>query len=74
MNKNIDYDKLNIGDRLIRTKGGILSKHHVIYAGLWENEHLIAENQNGYGVRYIRLNEFLNEGKVTDIAKYMTKI
>ena len=70
MNKNIDYNKLNIGDRLIRTKGGILSKHHVIYAGFWENQHLIAENQNGFGVRYITLNEFLNEGKVTDIEYY----
>lgn len=67
MNKIIDYNKLNIGDRLIRTKGGIFSKHHVIYAGLWDNEHFIAENQNGYGVRYIGLNEFLSEGQVTEI-------
>lgn len=29
MNKKIDYNKLNIGDRIVRTKGGILSKHHV---------------------------------------------
>lgn len=59
---NIDYDKLRIGDRLVRTKGGILSKHHAIYSGFWGNQHLVAENQIGYGVRYITLNQFLNEG------------
>jgi len=60
----IDYSRLSIGDRLVRTKGGILSKHHVIYAGFWDNKHLVAENQLGYGVRYITLNQFLDEGKL----------
>jgi len=67
MNTNIDYNKLKIGDRLIRTKGGVFSKHHAIYAGFWENQHLIAENQNGFGVRYITLNKFLDDGKISDI-------
>lgn len=60
----LDYHKLRIGDRLVRTKGGILSKHHVLYAGFWNNQHLIAENQLGFGVRYIYLNQFLSEGKI----------
>lgn len=58
----IDYHKLKIGDRLVRTKGWVLSKHHVLYAGFFNNQHLIAENQNGYGVRYITLDQFLSEG------------
>ncbi len=60
----LDLNQLTIGDRLIRTKGGILSKHHVLYMGFWENQHLIAENQNGYGVRYITLDQFLSEGEL----------
>ena len=28
------YNQLNTGDRLIREKGGIFSRHHAVYAGL----------------------------------------
>ena len=35
---NIDFEKIKIGDRLVRTKGGILSKHHAIYAGFWNEQ------------------------------------
>jgi hypothetical protein len=66
----IDYIKLKIGDRLIRNKGGILSKHHVLYAGFWNNQHLIAENQINAGVRYITLEQFLSEGKLDRIEYY----
>ena len=67
---SIDYKRLRIGDRIVRTKGGILSKHHVLYAGFWDNQHLIAENQLGYGVRYITLNQFLSEGKIERTEYY----
>ncbi len=60
----IDYNKIKIGDRIVRTKGGILSKHHVLYAGFWNDQHLIAENQIGFGVRYITLIQFLSEGRI----------
>ena len=60
----IDFNKLKIGDRLVRTKGGVFSKHHVLYMGYWNNQHLIAENQIGFGVRYLPLLTFLNEGKL----------
>ena len=42
-----DYNRLQIGDRLVRTKGGILSKHPAIYAGnnFNTNQNLVAENQ-----------------------------
>ncbi len=58
----IDFNRIRIGDRLVRTKGGFLSKHHALYVGFSNNCHWIAENQYGYGVRYIPLNQFLNEG------------
>lgn len=66
----IDFTKLKIGDRLIRTKGGIFSKHHVLYVGIWQDQHLIAENQVGYGVRYLPLNQFLSEGILHRIEYY----
>lgn len=59
---NIDYQKLKIGDRLVRTKGGVFTKHHVLYAGFWNEQHLVAENQINIGVRYISLDQFLSEG------------
>ncbi|AXG71000.1 lecithin retinol acyltransferase [Kordia sp. SMS9] len=67
---SIDYQRLRIGDRIVRTKGGILSKHHVLYVGFWDNQHLIAENQLGFGVRYITLNQFLSEGQIERIEYY----
>ncbi|MFK7797549.1 MAG: lecithin retinol acyltransferase family protein [Aureispira sp.] len=66
----LNLNKLKIGDRLVRTKGGIFSKHHVLYAGFWNNQHLIAENQNGFGVRYYLLSDFLNEGTLNKIEHY----
>lgn len=63
----IDFAKLKIGDRLVRTKGGIFTKHHVIYAGKWDEQHLIAENQIDVGVRYLPLDVFVNEGTIVRV-------
>ena len=57
---------LQIGDRLIRTKGGIFTRHHAIYVG----NNWVAENQSGFGVRYISLPEFLNDGESKDVINY----
>lgn len=49
---------LRVGDRLVREKG-ILSTHHGIFCG-WDNDRaIVAENQNGYGVQYITLQQFV---------------
>ncbi len=58
---------LNIGDRLIRTKNGIFSRHHAIYAGHDGYQHWVAENQSGYGVRYLPLRKFRSEGKLVGV-------
>lgn len=65
----INFTRLKIGDRLIREKGGIFSKHHVLYAGRDSitGKHIIAENQRNYGVRIISLEQFLQEGKLVRI-------
>jgi hypothetical protein len=61
---NVNLQKLRTGDRLVRTKGGLLTKHHAVYAGFHSGQHIVAENQRGHGVRYISLNQFLSEGKL----------
>lgn len=63
----IDFNCLKIGDRLVRTKGGLFTKHHAIYAGFHNRQHIIAENQTGKGVQYITLKQFLSEGKLERI-------
>lgn len=61
----------NIGDRLVREKGYLFSKHHALYAGLnKEDTEIVAENQFGIGVRYIPLSQFLDEGKLVRIEKF----
>jgi len=63
----IDFYRIRIGDRIVRTKGGIFSKHHLIYAGFWNGQHLVAENQVGYGVRYANLQEVMNGGNLVRV-------
>jgi len=62
-----DYNKLNIGDRLVRTKKGIFSRHHALYAGIVNNKHMVAENQVNRGVQYITLQQFMSEGRLDRI-------
>jgi hypothetical protein len=59
--------RLQIGDRLIREKG-IFSKHHGIYVGIHNRVPMVAENQNGCGVQYVTLNQFLL-GNVSNLAR-----
>lgn len=50
---------LAIGDRVVRRKA-FGTKHHGIYAGLINGQPIVAENQRGFGVRYVTLSEFLH--------------
>lgn len=65
------YSNFNIGDVLIREKGGFFSKHHVIHAGIdpRTGEEVVAENQVGYGVRIITLKKCLSQGKLTRVKR-----
>lgn len=65
---SLNYNRLTIGDRLVREKGGLFSKHHAIYVGYNDyNQELVAENQVGHGVRIITLHQFLREGKLVRV-------
>lgn len=59
-----------LGDRIIRTKGGLFTKHHAIYIGWQDGVEWIAENQNGYGVRYLSAQEFWRRGKIIAIERF----
>lgn len=65
----MEIKNLDIGDRLVREKGGIFTKHHAIYVGEHNGIELVAENQIGFGVRCITLNQFLNEDNLVRIEK-----
>lgn len=71
MNQLAIKHNLQIGDRLIRTKG-VVSTHHGIYVGVHNGIALVAENQVGHGVRYITLAEFLlyNASNLKEIRRY----
>ena len=49
---------LQIGDRIVRGKS-FAAKHHGIYVGLRNGKVMVAENQSGLGVRYVKLSDFL---------------
>jgi hypothetical protein len=63
-----DLKNLKIGDKLVRTINPILT-HPVIYVGFKFGHACVAENQYGYGVRYITLDQFLSEGTLVRVEK-----
>lgn len=65
----MDIRKTKIGDILIRTKSGFFSRHYAMFVGYDINngKPIVAENQVSFGVRYIYLEQFLKEGRLTEI-------
>jgi len=54
---------LTLGDIIIRDKGGILSKHYAVFVCYDDyGQPIVAENQAGFGTRYIYFSQFLSEG------------
>ena len=70
MNKINKHNQLNIGDILIRNEKNLsIIKHHGIYVGKHNNIDIVAENQKGYGVRYVSMEDFLNGEKLVRIER-----
>ena len=67
--KNINLSHLRIGDLSGRTKG-IFSTHYMVYIGIENGDILVAENQNGFGVRYVTLNEALKGNAILRFEKF----
>lgn len=60
---------LSFGDILVRTKGGFLSEHYAVFIGYQNGRFAVIENQTGFGIRIISLQQFLNEGNFKRIRK-----
>jgi hypothetical protein len=61
---------LNVGDILVRGKGPF-SKHFGVFAGRDVNGSLlVAENQAGYGVRYVTYDQFLNGKPLVRVERF----
>lgn len=61
-------NSLTIGDKLFRNKGFFVA-HVGIYMGYWKGQHLIAENNTPYGVRYVSYADFLADGEFLRVEK-----
>lgn len=65
------YYGLSVGDVLVRPYAGV-AEHYAVFVGYRHGKLMLAENQRGFGVRYISLQKFLNEcgGEVTRIRRF----
>lgn len=48
----MNINTLKLGDLIVRAKGPF-STHFMVYLGVKNGYHMVAENQNGYGVRIV---------------------
>ena len=54
----LTLDTLKTGDLIVRKKGRF-SAHYLVFLFMQNGEHIVAENQNGHGVRYTTLSRAL---------------
>lgn len=62
-------NNIKIGDMIVRKKG-IITTHYMIYLGIRNGLHMVAENQLGYGVRIVSLIEGLNGNSILRIEPF----
>jgi hypothetical protein len=67
--KNMNLSHLKTGDLIVRVKG-IFSTHYMVYIGVENGSILVAENQNGFGVRYVTLKEALKGNAILRFEKF----
>lgn len=61
--------KLQIGDIIVRAKGP-LSTHYMVYVGIKNGIHFVAENQNKVGVRITSLTQALAGNTIERIERF----
>jgi hypothetical protein len=61
----MEHKNYNFGDRLIRQKGFLGTRHHALYVGNVKGyyEEMVIENQINKGVQLISLSQFKKEGE-----------
>lgn len=65
----MNLSHLKTGDLIVRAKG-IFSTHYMVYIENQGGNIIVAENQNGYGVRYISLAEALKGNVIVRTEKF----
>jgi hypothetical protein len=65
----MDINSLKTGDLIVRQKGPF-STHYMVWIGWQNGVQLVAENQNGIGVRYVSLAEALAGNSILRFEKF----
>ncbi len=65
----MNLSHLKTGDLIVRAKG-IFSTHYMVYIENQGSNIIVAENQNGFGVRYVTLAEALKGNAIVRFEKF----
>lgn len=65
----MNLSELKTGDLIVRAKG-IFSTHYMVYIENRRGTIIVAENQNGFGVRYVTLAAALNGNSIVRFEKF----
>lgn len=65
----MNLNQLKTGDLIVRAKG-IFSTHYMVFIENRGGNIIVAENQLGYGVRYVNLTEALKGNKIIRFEKF----
>lgn len=66
----MNLNTIKTGDLIVREKGPF-STHFMVYIGMENGNHIVAENQNGFGVRYVNLIEALNGNSIKRLENFV---
>jgi hypothetical protein len=69
MSTNFNIHSTRVGDMIVRSKG-VFSTHYMVYLGVQNGEHMVAENQLGFGVRIISLSEATKNNTINRIEPF----
>lgn len=69
MNSHFNIHSIRVGDMIVRSKG-VFSTHYMVYLGVQSGEHMVAENQLGFGVRIISLSEATKNNTINRIEPF----
>lgn len=65
----MSINNLRIGDLIVRGKGP-LSAHYIVYVGVHNGVHMVAENQMNAGVRYVSLETALAGNSIRRFERF----
>ncbi len=63
----LNFERLGIGDKLIKSNHNTVESYSAIYAGYHNYQHIIAENNSLKGVQYTTLERFLDSEELSKV-------